>query len=282
MTGALAGKTISQVAAGGYHSLALTTDGSLYAWGYNGFGQLGSGTTTNSSIPVAVDTTGALAGKTISQVAAGYDYSLALTTDGSLYAWGTNGNGQLGNGTTTNSSVPVPVDTTGALAGKTITQIAVGIYYSFALTSDASLYSWGINWSGQLGNGTTDESSVPVAVSSHPYPALTGITFDGIPVTSFEILPNGNVSMVAPAHTAGPVDVVFTYADGRTTTIQNGFTYTAATTGGGTIDPGVPVAPDSGVAPQGSIVLITLVTVGSVLLAGIGGAVTYRTQRRSR
>jgi hypothetical protein len=227
--------------------------------------------------------TGALAGKTISQVAAGYDYSLALTTDGSLYAWGTNGNGQLGNGTTTNSSVPVPVDTTGALAGKTITQIAVGIYYSFALTSDGSLYSWGYNGDGQLGNGTTTNSSVPVEVSALPHPALTGITFGGIPVTSFAILPNGNVSMVTSAHAAGPVDVVFAYADGRTTTIQNGFTYTVATTGGGTTDPATPttpVAPDSGVAPRGNVALMTLVTVGSVLIAGIGGVIVIRTHRR--
>ncbi len=290
-TGVLAGKTITHITAGSEHSLALTSDGSLYAWGPNWSGQLGNGTITNSSVPVAVDTTGVLAGKTIVQASAGYGHSLVLTSDGSVYAWGTNGFGGLGNGTAVDSLIPVAVDTTGTLAGKTVTQVAAGFYHSLALTSDGSLYAWGPNWFGQLGDGTTDGSLVPVAVSPLPYPALTGITFDGIPVTSFEILPNGNVSMVAPAHTAGPVDIVFTYADGRTTTIQNGFTYEDAATGGGTIDsttpttPDTPVvletpaAPDSGVTQQGSVVFAILITAASVLLAGVGGVISYRTSR---
>jgi len=183
--------------------------------------------------------------------------------------------GPIAGGTTTE----LPLD----IQGKTITQVAAGYYHSLALTSDGSLHAWGYNGDGQLGNGTTTNSSVPVEVSALPHPALTGITFGGIPVTSFAILPNGNVSMVTSAHAAGPVDVVFAYADGRTTTIQNGFTYTVATTGGGTTDPATPttpVAPDSGVAPRGNVALMTLVTVGSVLIAGIGGVIVIRTHRR--
>jgi alpha-tubulin suppressor-like RCC1 family protein len=170
MTGVLNGKTVTQIAAGEYYSLALTSDGKLYSWGYNYNGQLGngtSGTNTGSSVPVAVDMTDALDGETVTQIAVGYSHSLALTKDGQVYSWGNNGSGQLGNGTTDSSPVPVAVDMTGVLDGKTVTQIAAGGFCSLALTSDGKLYSWGSNGYGQLGNGTSGintNSPTPVAV----------------------------------------------------------------------------------------------------------------------
>ncbi len=82
---------------------AATPSGAAYAWGSNSNGQLGIGTTNNSSTPVA---SWLPSGVTATTVAAGSDHSLALGSDGKVYAWGSNSNGQLGNGTTTDSSIP--------------------------------------------------------------------------------------------------------------------------------------------------------------------------------
>jgi alpha-tubulin suppressor-like RCC1 family protein len=108
-----------------------------FGWGRNNLGQLGNGTNTNSNVPVAASTSGALAGKTITAIAAGESHSLALASDGRVYAWGANVGGQLGTGITTYyNTLPVAVSTSGALAGKTITAIAAGAYHSMALTSE--------------------------------------------------------------------------------------------------------------------------------------------------
>jgi len=167
-SGVLNGKTITQVAAGTYHSIALASDGTVYTWGYNSYGQLGNGNNTDSNVPVAVLTSGVLSGKTITQVAAGNNHSIALASDGTVYTWGYNGYGQLGNGTSgpgTNSNVPVAVYTSGVLNGKTITQVAAGYNHTIALASDGTVYTWGDNYYGQLGNGdNTNNSNIPVAV----------------------------------------------------------------------------------------------------------------------
>ena len=173
-SGALLGKTVVTVSAGGLHSLALCSDGSLVAWGYNGFGQLGDGTTTDSSVPIAVDASGALAGKTVVAVSANGFHSLALCSDGTLVAWGEYWEGALGNGTTTGSTVPVEVTTSGALLGKTVVKVSAGGSHSLALCSDGTLVAWGANAFGQLGNGTTTDSTVPIAVSASG--ALAGKT----------------------------------------------------------------------------------------------------------
>ncbi|TWP07909.1 hypothetical protein EUA76_02430 [TM7 phylum sp. oral taxon 350] len=183
----LAGKTIVQVAAGADHSLALDNDGALYAWGSNAYGQLGNGTTTNSSVPVAVKIAGTpLAGKTIVQIAAGANHNMVLTSDGAVYTWGWNQYGQLGNGTTTNSRIPVAVVTTGTpLAGKTISQIAAGNAHALAMTDDGTVYTWGWNQYGQLGNNSTINSSLPVIVKTTGTPLagkmITQIASGGSP-----------------------------------------------------------------------------------------------------
>src|SRR5437764_12099093 len=97
------------VAAGTYHSLAVKSDGTVWAWGYNGHGQLGNGSFTYSGTPVQVSGLGS-----VRAIAAGYFYSLALRSDGTVWAWGLGSNGQLGNGSSTDSPIPVPV---GALRG---------------------------------------------------------------------------------------------------------------------------------------------------------------------
>ncbi len=167
---ALTGKTVVSVAAGNGHSLALAADGTVYAWGYNAYGQLGNNSVISSNVPVAVDMSAAdgsaLAGKTVIAIALGQSYSLALASDGKVYAWGYNGEGELGNGTTSTSSVPVAVDMTGALAGKTVIAIAAGQSHSLALASDGTVYAWGYNNGAQLGDGSTANSLVPIAVDT--------------------------------------------------------------------------------------------------------------------
>lgn len=145
---------VIRVAAGSDHGLALTSDGSVWAWGHNDLGQLGEGDTTNSAIPLKV--TG-LTG--VTQIAGGSDFSLALTSDGSVWAWGSDYDGQLGDGSTASSDVPVQV---AGLAG--VTQIAAGADFSLALRSDGTVWSWGANVAGQLGNGTTTNSTTPTQV----------------------------------------------------------------------------------------------------------------------
>ena len=164
VSGALAGKTVTQVAVGGASTLALASDGTLYSWGSNAQGQLGVGTSTSSNTPVAVTMTGALAGKKVAHISGGQDWFVALTTDGGLYSWGNNADGQLGNGLSQSSNVPVAVDMT-AIGSKTITSVSAGRLHTLALASDGTVYGWGGNSAGALGNGTTTSSPRPTPVT---------------------------------------------------------------------------------------------------------------------
>jgi alpha-tubulin suppressor-like RCC1 family protein len=164
-SGALAGKRVTKVVGGEYHALALCSDGTLYSWGSNSNGQLGNGSTERSFVPVAVNASGVLADKTVSLIAAGINHNLVLCTDGTLATWGGNDSGQLGNNGTTNSAMPVVVDTNGALAGKTVIEIAAGAQHNLALCSDGTLVTWGLNSSGQLGINSSTLSLVPVEVN---------------------------------------------------------------------------------------------------------------------
>jgi alpha-tubulin suppressor-like RCC1 family protein/serine/threonine protein kinase len=149
----LAGKTIVQISLG-RHCLALTSEGQIYAWGYNRFGQLGNNSTYDSRVPVEVDMRGVLAGKKVVAVAAGMEFSLALTSEGKVMAWGYNEHGQVGNGSDqTSFAEPVEVDTRGALAGARVTQLRCGGHHALVLTSDGRLLSWGANGFGAVGTG---------------------------------------------------------------------------------------------------------------------------------
>ena len=165
--GVLAGKTLTQIAAGGVVTCALDSAGAAYCWGDNQTGELGDGTTANGSrVPVAVDTNGVLAGKRLIEITAGYQDVCALDSTGAAYCWGDNENGELGDGgSDSQSGVPVAVDTDGVLAGKTLTQIAAMSSQTevCALDSAGAAYCWG---SGGLGDGSTTYSTVPVAVDT--------------------------------------------------------------------------------------------------------------------
>lgn len=161
-TGPLADKTVTAVAAGQQHACALA-DNAIYCWGQNPYGAGGNGTTDNSLTPVAVDMTGALAGKTITAITAGVQYTCAIA-DGAAYCWGHNSNGQLGTGNLTGQLRPVAVTSSGALAGKTVTAISAANGFTCAI-ADGAAYCWGYGYSGQLGNGVAGNTSTPVAVN---------------------------------------------------------------------------------------------------------------------
>jgi alpha-tubulin suppressor-like RCC1 family protein len=162
-SGVLSGKTVSQISATGYKTCVLS-EGKVYCWGRNNQGQLGNNSTTNSNVPVTVDTSGVLNGLTIDQIAAGALHTCALAS-GKVYCWGYNGQGQLGNNSTTKSSVPVAVNTSGVLSGLTVTQIDGGNTHTCAIASGKA-YCWGGNGYGQLGNNSTTDRKVPVAVDT--------------------------------------------------------------------------------------------------------------------
>jgi alpha-tubulin suppressor-like RCC1 family protein len=145
------------VACGGYHIAATKTDGTLWSWGNNGFGQLGQNGTIDRSSPVQV---GALT--TWLNVACGAYHTAATKTDGTLWIWGQNSFGQLGlNDASVNRSSPVQV---GALT--TWSKVSCGKYSTVATKSDGTLWAWGDNSSGQLGENNVNGYSSPVQVGT--------------------------------------------------------------------------------------------------------------------
>ncbi len=151
------GVVATKAAAGGDHSLAIGSNGTLYAWGQNGYGQLGNGTLVNSSTPVAVQLP---SGVHATAIAAGADDSLALGSDGNVYAWGDDSLNELGNGGGSSySTTPVVVSLP---AGTTVTAISAGQFHDEALTSTGAVYGWGYDGYGQLGNGSRTTPATPV------------------------------------------------------------------------------------------------------------------------
>lgn len=149
--------TTTQIAAAYQHTCALNAAGGVQCWGYNGFGQLGDGTTTDSASPVAV--TELASG--VAAVAVGGDHTCALTTAGAVQCWGHNDYGELGNGTTMDSATPVAV--TGL--SNSVAAITAGGKHTCALTTAGGVQCWGYNSNGQLGDGTTTVRDTPIAVS---------------------------------------------------------------------------------------------------------------------
>lgn len=154
-----AGVGATAVAAGFGHSLAIGSDGRLYAWGQNTAGQLGDGSTTQRTSPVMVNLP---AGVAPTAVAAGWGHSLAIGSNGQLYAWGEGSSGQLGVGSAVPQSTPVAVNLP---AGVSALRVAAGHNFSMAIGSDGQLYSWGQNDRSQLGDGSSVRRNTPVAVS---------------------------------------------------------------------------------------------------------------------
>lgn len=144
--------TISAIAAGFAFTVAVDAGGNVWTWGGNAFGQLGDGTTADRATPKMVPGLGG-----VTAVAAGEAFVVALKSDGSVWTWGSNGSGQLG----TNN--PAGQTTSPAQVGglPKIVAVAVGSYHALAVASDGSLWVWGYNNDGELGDGTYNNSPVP-------------------------------------------------------------------------------------------------------------------------
>jgi alpha-tubulin suppressor-like RCC1 family protein len=142
-----------KVIGGANHTLAIKSDGTLWAWGSNWHGELGDGTGIDSYTPVLV------AGSWL-DVSAGEYHSLGIKTDGTLWAWGYNNNGQLGDGTNNSTNVPVQIGT-----DHDWVRVSAGGGHSMALKADGSLWSWGRNYDGQVGDSSNTDRNSPVQLT---------------------------------------------------------------------------------------------------------------------
>jgi len=156
---------ITKVASKGNFSMALKNDGTVWMWGYNGSGQLGDGTTTQRNVPQQVPGL-----NNVAKISTGSNHSLALMNDGTVWAWGYNGLGQVGGDPSDPVSlaniVPQPVQGLSGIVG-----IAGGYGHSLAVQDNGTVWAWGWNPYGQLGDGTTTPSNVPVT----RFPALQAL-----------------------------------------------------------------------------------------------------------
>jgi RHS repeat-associated protein len=175
----LSGTPLLAIAGGGTHSLALISNSgtqTLLAWGGNGNGQLGDGSTTDRLTPVAVSGL-----SNVNGIAGGHLHSLAVKTDGSVWAWGSNTLGQLGDGTTTQRATPIAVQGVGGSGTLgNVTSVAASGNHSTGLGGDGSVYGWGANSDGQVGDDTTTgRSHVVYVVGPGGTGQLAGMTAIG-------------------------------------------------------------------------------------------------------
>lgn len=154
--------TWKSVSTNGFHALAIRSDGTLWAWGYNFQGQLGDGSTTNQISPEQIGSA-----TTWASVSAGLTDSVATRTDGTLWAWGDNSFGQLGDGTTAQRDVPTQVGT-----ATNWQSASAGDSHTLALRTDGTLWTWGDNESGQLGDGTTSEAHAPEHIGTSTWKSV--------------------------------------------------------------------------------------------------------------
>lgn len=230
-----------QLDAGAYHTCGITEDGAMQCWGWNGYGQLGTGSMLGpqscgdgapcSTLPVAVS-----GGLTFTAVAAGGWHTCGLASGGVPYCWGDNQYGELGNGTSLPDSTPHAVG-----GGLTFITLAVGTMHSCGLTGTGLAYCWGVNDVGELGSGSTVWSNTPVAVSGGlVFKALVatdrntcGLTGSGVAYcwgdNTYGVLGNGS--------TTGPQQCSYGGQSWACSTVpvpvSGGFTFAALTSNGG-------------------------------------------------
>jgi alpha-tubulin suppressor-like RCC1 family protein len=210
--------------AGGDHSLALRNDGQLFAWGLGTSGQLGDGSTLSRIAPSATLVTNAVS------IAAGRLHSLAVKADGSLWAWGYQGDGAVGDGTTS-ATVSVPAQ----LAGPSSVVNAAGSHkHGLAVTSDKSVWGWGLNNAGAVGDGTTVKRTAPVRVSdadfawkvSTPVIALAPGEYTGVQNATVTITTSGGTIRYT-TNGAEPTESDPTVASGSSVSVDKNMTLKA-------------------------------------------------------
>ncbi len=184
----------AQVSAGSYHTVGLTQDGVLYAWGDNTYGQLGigkAGEATSASVPLPVKMD-AMQGYPVTSIAVGGRHTIARASNGKIYTWGYNQDGQLGIGST-GHIFPEPLEVSANwLGNQSIAQIAAGEQHSVALGNNGRVYAWGYNGYGAVGNGQPSERQLT--------PALITVGTPGFSIT--EIAAGANHTLARTTSTS--------------------------------------------------------------------------------
>ncbi len=169
--------SIAAIMGGEIHNVALKSDGTVWAWGLNAYGQLGNGTTNDSYSPVQVGLGAVPPLTSVTKLGGRPYFTLAVKADGTIWAWGMNQFGQMGNGTVNPISGPqvtVPVMVNSSSPGGPINnpmQVTCGYQFGAALTTNGTVWTWGSGSHGELGNGTTGSSYTPTQV-----PGLSNVT----------------------------------------------------------------------------------------------------------
>jgi alpha-tubulin suppressor-like RCC1 family protein len=219
---------------GGGHTAAIKTDGTLWTWGYGYGGVLGNNSTTSRSTPI----TTFAGGTNWKQLSCGSNHIAAIKTDGTLWIWGGNASGQLGNNATTNRSTPV----TTFAGGTNWKQVSGGSSHIAAIKTDGTLWTWGSNTFGQLGNAATIDRSTPVTTfaGGNNWKRVSGgirhtaaIKTDG----TLWIWGGGTDGQLGNGVTAGNISTpVTTFAGGNNwKQVSGGYNYTAAIKTDGTL-----------------------------------------------
>jgi alpha-tubulin suppressor-like RCC1 family protein len=274
---------VKAVGAGKNHSLAIMGDGTVRAWGLNNGGGLGDGTTTRRATPVQVKGVGGngVLGNIVA-VTGGEGHTLALAADGVVYAWGQNAQGQLGLGTADTGNHTTPAQVPG-LSG--IVAISAGYRYSLALKNDGTVYSWGQNADGELGNGSLGTGNCACVAVPAPVSGLTGVVSiaageghglailqDGT-VRAWGDNGAGQVGVASPTKVTAPVQVpgltgAQAVAGGANFSLVlravPQFTLQVATDGNGTGT----VTPGTGAHPAGAQVTLTPQATGESVFTG--------------
>jgi len=148
----------ASVVVGFTHTIGVKSNGTVWAWGDNRYGQLGAGIVSKSVFPTYI-------GGGFRDIAAGANHNIAVKSDGSVWAWGDNTYGQLGDGTTVKASAPKQVSARLGPSLDAYLSVSAGKYHSVVVAADGSVWTWGDNRNGQLGDGTTTASAVPKRVA---------------------------------------------------------------------------------------------------------------------
>ncbi len=238
----------AKVSAGIFHTVLLSSDGAVFTFGRGTRGQLGHGDTESRTIPVAIEHQ-ALSGHTIVDVAAGDHHTVLLSNDGTVFTFGSGVDGRLGHGDTANRHVPTKI-VHGNLSGHTITGIAAGGAHTVLLSSDGTVFTFGLGSHGRLGHGDTGNRNVPVAIEHED---LTGHTIAGI--------------------AAGGSHTLLYLSDGAVLSFGQG--REGALGHGDTVDRSTPVPIEHESLSGKSIVEVAAGTRFSVLLAADGTVLTF-------
>ena len=183
------GRTAVAISSGFYHTCAILDDGSVSCWGWNYFGQLGDGTTTDRNTSTQISSLGT--GRTAIAITSGVAHTCAILDDGYVSCWGNGGNGRLGNGGT--SSLATPTLTSSLGANRTAVAISSGGGFTCAILDDGSVSCWGYGGNGRLGNGTTTDRNTPTQTSTFGTGRTTVAISSGSGFTC-AILDNNSVS----------------------------------------------------------------------------------------